>query len=172
MLTLRPDATRRSKAPSHWKVGEDEWDGWLSAGPTIWVRRALDLEDRFPTAVSKGGAVLLRDLVESWKDLAGGGVRLLDEAGFRRVRIGLTLNTFGSISQRSIVDISLTGLPPLTRQVVEQGYVQSWRYASPAPVDPAVFPRAELEAATRNLLEHFGYTDDPVHVLVALDLVR
>jgi hypothetical protein len=169
MMELRPDATRRVKTPGHWQVGQDVWAGWLWPGPTVVVRQALDLEDR--TSTPKGGAVRLRDLVEWWKRVAGDGARLLNQEGFRRARLGLTLNTYGTISMRNIVDISLAGLPPLTRRITVEGYVPSWRHTSPLPIDPAAFPRGDLEAATRNLLEHFGYTDDPIHILVALDLV-
>ena len=172
MSALRPDATRRSTRPGNWVVGQtgDTWQGWLHSGPTLTVRqnaafKDLSGSDQYQPKVA---ALMLQPLVAWWQDLTRSGLSVLAGEAFSEARLGLALSTYGTVSMIRIADIDFGDLPRPNRWVTPDN-IPSWQYVSELAFSSSVFPRADLEAATRSLLDNFGYREVD-EVLAALGL--
>jgi hypothetical protein len=175
MLSLEPQAKRTSLDLMWWlverpgRMGPD-FDGRLESGPLLSVRQVIQLQAR-PAPVQGGqpeADLPLLAVVTDWKRIVSEGLSVIAQLHARRVRLGLTLFTYGNWDQPRMLDVDFNGLPRPQRRVVSTGLIGNLLYRSPV-FDVATFPDHAIEAATRQLLRIFGYreVDD---VIAALEL--
>jgi hypothetical protein len=177
MLSLRPDAHALSLEVARWEAGPPDkpydivWRGWLGPGPTVGVTEVLNLQKNQPPPGHGGlqAKLPLRTLVEYWRNLSAGASATMTTLGVKRVRLGLTMTTYGTIDQTSLVDVDFSDLPSISRAVVVAPHGQLVSFTSP-PFDVNEFPSQFLDGAVRELLRLFGYREvDQVIGALALD---
>src|ERR1700694_265913 len=166
MKSLNPDITRKSPTTPHWRAGDD-WDGWLWAGPGLSVREVVSI-DRAAGEASQEARLRLREAVDRWRQVIDGGLTVLRQLGSQRVRLGLTLVTWGvGANPYRITDLRFHGLPTPNRWITPD-QIDNWRHLMD-PIDSTTFPQQALSVGVRRLLRNFGYREVD-EVIAALNL--
>jgi hypothetical protein len=176
MLSVNPKAGATSLEVARWTVQSpdkygDIWGGWLSAGPMIGVSEVLNLQKRPPPPEVGGGFhadLPVAALVAFWKQVTSGALETMTKLGVKRVRLGLTLRTWGTTDQTTLVGIDFDGLPVPPREVVVSPYGQGASLKCP-PFDVREFPGQFIESAVREVLRMFGFREVD-EVIATLDL--
>jgi len=166
MMSVKPEARATSLEEARWTVASpdkygDSWAGWLRAGPMLGVAEVLTLQKRPPPPGVGGGFhadLPLAALVAFWKHVTSGALDTMIKLGVKRVRLGMTLRTWGTSDQTSLVGVDFEGLPVPPREVEVSPFGRGASLTS-APLDVREFPGQFIQSAVREVLRMFGYRD-------------